>query len=51
MSLWLLQPITRVNGSGSGWILFFTLFFKDLKLRISQHLISSNLFLRYTFSF
>jgi len=25
---------------------FISLFFKDLKLRISQHLISSNLFLR-----
>ena len=26
-------------------------FFKDQKLRISQHLISSNFFLKYTFSY
>ena len=30
---------------------FFILFLKDLKLRISQHLSSSNLSLRYTLSF
>ncbi len=30
---------------------FISLFFKDLKLRISQHLISSNLFLRWAYSF
>ncbi|MAE00049.1 MAG: hypothetical protein CMK53_05370 [Proteobacteria bacterium] len=29
---------------------FFILFFKDLKLRISQHLASFNVFLRYTLS-